>query len=537
MNIQNLLNVNFTGKVDGNKGAERKPYLAPQKPDTFERTTETKVAQKKDNVLDKIAKMYNKMTPLKLDKESSDLMVEDNLDAGKVLSLSKEMTTSDTKKVTLRRCAYDKENNYVMKSLGKNGSTLRLLDKDLNTLEQENIQLKFDAKGKPVSKKVMTNDFRTNTFNETKFEFSKEGYPMMTEAVKIRRDKNGKLIRKETYEKSDVVGMFNVKYEFPNGKTRQISKATVDKKTGHTLIEKDMRSVDMTRTQFRYEDDPKGNRIVDYKITSPDGKVLMKQSQSFEVLGENKYRSSRNDKSYLIEYDKKAKTLNVLDEQKNDGFNIPIKNFVVPKGKEDRNNPEKVEASEQKIVNMLKKIPGDELLNLANTTVQIEDIDDKLGSYCSPGIYQMGEDIMAFSTLNVSDDPFVFLHELGHSTDMCGKFVDLKLNEKGEATSVKLLNTLHEDETFKKTYEEERQNFLKEFPTNERNHVDYFIEQEAVAGQPDRGREETIAETNALMNTYQTVDILGIRTQYLQQHFPKTIAYLSEKLTPTKTQA
>ena len=186
---------------------------------------------------------------------------------------------------------------------------------------------------------------------------------------------------------------------------------------------------------------------------------------------------------------------------------------------------------------MLKKIPGDELLNLANTTVQIEDIDDKLGSYCSPGIYQMGEDIMAFSTLNVSDDPFVFLHELGHSTDMCGKFVDLKLNEKGEATSVKLLNTLHEDETFKKTYEEERQNFLKEFPTNERNHVDYFIEQEAVAGQPDRGREETIAETNALMNTYQTVDILGIRTQYLQQHFPKTIAYLSEKLTPTKTQA
>lgn len=101
--------------------------------------------------------------------------------------------------------------------------------------------------------------------------------------------------------------MFNVKYEFPNGKTRQISKATVDKKTGHTLIEKDLRSVDMTRTQFRYEDDPKGNRIVDYKITTPDGKVLMNQSQSFEVLGENKFRSSRNNKSYLIEYDQKVK--------------------------------------------------------------------------------------------------------------------------------------------------------------------------------------------------------------------------------------
>lgn len=532
MNIQNLLNVNFTGKVDDSKGAERKPYLAPQKQDTFERTTETKVAPKKDNMLEKIAKMYNKMTPLKLDKESSDLMMEDNLDAGKVIALSKEMTSSDTKKVTLRRCAYDKDNNYVMKSLGKNGSTLRLLDKELNTLEQENIQLKFDAKGNPTSKKVLTNDFRTNTLNETKFEYSKEGYPMMTEAVKIRRDKNGKLIRKETYEKSDVDGMFNVKYEFPNGKTRQISKATVDKKTGHTVIEKDMRSVDMTRTQFRYEDDPNGNRIVDYKITTPDGKVLMKQSQTFEVLGENKFRSSRNDKSYLIEYDTKANSLKVLDEQKNDGFEIPIKDWVVPK--DGSTDADKVKASEQKIVNMLKKIPGDELLNLEKTTVKIEDIDDRLGSYCMSNIYSVGEDIMTYGTLNVSDDPFVFLHELGHATDLCAKPVDLIKNEKGEIVDAKILDTLNNDKTFMKTYEEERQNFLKEFPTNERNHIDYFIEQEAVKGQADRGRKETIAETNALMNTYQSVDILGIRTQYLQQHFPKTIAYLSEKLTPTK---
>ncbi len=534
MNIQNLLNVNFTGKVEDKKQTEQKPYLAPQKPDTFERTTGSNVEAKKDNVISKLTKMYNKMTPMNLDAESSSVMVEDNLDAGKVLALAKEMSTSDTKKVSLRRCAYDKENNYVMKAIGKNGSNLRLLDKNLNTLEQENIQIKFDKKGKPSSKTVMTNDFRTNTFNETKFAFSKEGYPMMTEATKIRRDKQGRLIRKETYEKSDVDGMFNVKYEFPNGKTRQLSKATVDKKTGHTLIEKDMRSVDMTRTQFRYEDDPNGNRIVDYKITSPDGKVLMNQSQTFEVLGENKFRSSRNGKSYSIEYDKKENTLTVIDEQKYRDVKIPVNKFIVPKEKADRTNPEKVNASEQKIINMLKKIPGDELFNLERTTVQIEDIDNKLASYCSPGIYQMGEDLMAYSTLNVSDDPFVFLHELGHSTDMCGKPVKVIYNENFEIDGAEMLGTLHEDETFKKTYEEERQNFLKEFPTNERNHIDYFIEQEAVKGQPERGREETIAETNALMNTYQTVDILGIRTQYLQQHFPKTIAYLSEKLTPTK---
>ena len=120
----------------------------------------------------------------------------------------------------------------------------------------------------------------------------------MSKAVKIKRDAQNRLLRKETYEKSDVEGMFNVKYEFPNGKSRQISKAYIDK-NGHTIVEKDMRSSDMTRTQYRYEDDPKGNRIVDYKITTADGKVLMNQSQSFEVLGENKFRSSRNDKTYI----------------------------------------------------------------------------------------------------------------------------------------------------------------------------------------------------------------------------------------------
>ena len=175
MNIQNVFNINFAGKVEDKKTSNTRPYLTPQKPDTFERTTAPKTEAKKDTVLGKIANMYNKMVPLKLDPESTEIMKKDNLDASNVLSLFKEMTMSDTKKITLRRCAYDKENNYVMEALHKNGTTLRLLDKNLNTLEQESIQFEYDDKGNAISKKVMTNDFRTNTFNESKFTFSKEG--------------------------------------------------------------------------------------------------------------------------------------------------------------------------------------------------------------------------------------------------------------------------------------------------------------------------------------------------------------------------
>ena len=72
---------------------------------------------------------------------------------------------------------------------------------------------------------------------------------------------------------------------------------------------------------------------------------------------------------------------------------------------------------------------------------------------------------------------------------------------------------------------------MKEYPEAQRNHIDYFIANEAVKGQKDRGRKETIAETNAILNTYKANYALAMRAQYLQQHFPKTIAYLSEKLT------
>ena len=49
-----------------------------------------------------------------------------------------------------------------------------------------------------------------------------------------------------------------------------------------------------------YENDPEGNRIVDYKITDKNGKVLLNKSQTFEVIDENKFISSRNNDKYEI---------------------------------------------------------------------------------------------------------------------------------------------------------------------------------------------------------------------------------------------
>ena len=106
-----------------------------------------------------------------------------------------------------------------------------------------------------------------------------------------------------------------------------------------------------------------------------------------------------------------------------------------------------------------------------------------------------------------------------------------KASTENTEEGLEIKDELSSDKDFKKIYESEKKNFLKEYPEAQRNHIDYFIANEAVEGEKDRGRKETIAETNAILNTYTTNYALAMRTQYLQQHFPKTIAYLSEKLT------
>ncbi len=147
-------------------------------------------------------------------------------------------------------------------------------------------------------------------------------------------------------------------------------------------------------------------------------------------------------------------------------------------------------------------------------------------------MFDSDNEIWTTGFLTVSDDPFRFLHELGHATDSCDKKVKLVRNEEGKLEK-KVIGMISDDDNFKKIYSEESKNFLKEFPTNEREHIDYFLNNN-IDGAKNQGKKETVAETNAILNTYQSTGLLGIRTQYLQQHFPKTIAYLSKKLTPTK---
>ena len=356
---------------------------------------------------------------------------------------------------------------------------------------------------KSLSYVTVAEDYRNNLKSRKEEVISEDGYP---DGIKIetieRYNKNGKLLRKDIMTESDIEGVHNIRYEFPNGKSRDVVKATVDPKTGIKTIKKDMRSSDGTKTEFLYEDDPKGNRIIDYKITGTDGKILMKNSQTFEVVDENHFISSKNGHKYDIQVDEKSlKVKDIMHSGKE--ASIEFDNMI--------------SGNKDEIVSLLKKIPGEELFEVVDCCNGIKGNDhDKI---LNSAYNKLTKEI------NMADNLFVFLHELGHAKD--GERVFGMKDIKTGTNKVYAQNP-----TIKKTYIKEREEFNKAYPQNQREHIDYFIKKEGHYAGEFGGLNEVIAEANAVTNSYTNGDVkcISTRSQYLQQHFPKTIAAIQEAM-------
>ena len=162
-----------------------------------------------------------------------------------------------------------------------------------------------------------------------------------------------------------------------------------------------------------------------------------------------------------------------------------------------------VKGNRKSMLNLLKKFPGEELINLKDTTNILKGV-DKLEDCC----YWPDK-----KEIDIVDDFYSVLHELGHSKD----------NKNGNSV-------LTRTEDIQKVYDKERAAFNKAFPNAQRDHINYFIDVEEHYSGSRGGLEETVAESNALLNSYNTQNDIAARSQYLQQYFPKTIAKMSEYL-------
>ena len=404
-------------------------------------------------------------------------------------------------------------------SLQVTKSPMNKLDEAVNKNYPLGYSYKFDAKsGEVVSKTTRDTDYqeingeyemvmnsktkdlknRTVTTNKSYYDREESDFVLVEQKV-VKYDKNNKMLREEVMTPSEIKGSFDVKYTYANGKTKQVAKATVDKKTGIQTIKKDMKSENGTRTQLLYEDDPQGNRIMDYKITDKDGKILMCNSQSFEVVDNNHFISSKNGYKYDITTDDKK--LTVKDLHHNTETSIDFK--------------KKCKGNKEELISLLKKVPGEELFDTVDSIKKMTGKKDVLESYFNP----------LTKNINIGDDLFVFLHELGHAKDA--------QNQKGimnKLTGDDRLYTSNED--IQKTFFKERETFNKYHSDEERNHISYFTQAKGHYQGVLGGLAEVVAETNAVTNTFTDgkISCLGARAQYLQQHFPETIAKIRDAM-------
>ncbi len=455
----------FSQKIEKNEDFEKAKILAKSNLET-----EDIIALSKNKLLkfpEKVVEYYNKM-----EKECGDS------------ALSIKFQTD----------CYDSNAFSLIADLKDTSKKIELYDKDLNLISTEEVKARTFPNGKQYQIKK-TIDNRTNTTSKVKLEVNKKlPQPVLINEIRVVRDKNGKALRKEYTEQSEVAGVLNIKHVYPDGSEKILSHGSIDKNTGITTVKKDMTSLDGTRTQYLYEDDPQGNRISDYIITDKNGNILLKNSQSFEVISDNKFISAKNDEKYEITVNEKE--INIKNLKDNKESKITFENYI--------------DGNKEKVLESLKRMPGEELIALSKTVKHLNGIDDI--NYSTYGAVN--------KRIKTGDNLFVMLHELGHAKDY--NEVDVKQEET-------LKKSIFSNKKINEVFEKEKAIFNDAFPSAQREHLNYFIK----TSEEKDGLQEAIAETNALLNTYNNEDLFSIRSQYLQQYFPKTIAELSKILNKT----
>ena len=422
--------------------------------------------------------------------------------ADKIVDMEHNVCKDEVKQIVFTRDKSDREAFNIIAQDKKNELHSALLNKKLDTEAVETASVYGTKQGKVYEIKKVK-DLRNNTTSKVRMEADYSGYPVVTHEVRVHKDKNNKVTKTEYTAPSEIPGIFDIKYKYPNGKEEIVSSGKYDKKSGITSIKKNMVSLDGTRTDYLYENDENGNRISDYKITDKKGNVLLKKSSSFEVVNPHKFISSNNDDKYEILLDKDEKSIKVTD-MKN-----PKRSVTIDVDKQ-------IIGNKKKIMTSLKQMPGEELIK---STKKLVGIDSPLESYYQPGD----------KSIHSGDQLFVILHELGHARDM--RDLDVSSDEGFYSTFHK---TISSNPELNETFEEEKANFNKAFPDAQRDHIDYFVNTLNHYGGELGGFKEVIAEGNALLTTPKTMDLLAIRSQYLQQYFPRTIASLSNIVSQEK---
>ena len=397
----------------------------------------------------------------------------------------------------------DKNKKYIKVNLNNNISDLVEIVDESGSGKTTKIMYNM-AKQSPSAKTTISNglynlqkeqiDYEKNIIVKQLFRKQKEGYEeyeILSDQVVEKYDKKGNLLYTEEMKPSEVKGVFNVTKKYPDGKVEDIVKATKSP-DGYELVEKNLISPDGIKTVYRYENDPLGNNIMDYKIIDKKGNVLMNQSSSFEVRDENHFVTSRNNKVFDVKFD--GDFVHVKDMQTGKIADINLVNFT--------------KTTQKDLIPVLKKIPGDELYKMKEFDLKNLILTDSVSNAA------YNSKLEQISVKKEFLDEGVLMHEWGHGKDeIAFKEIAAKIADEPE---------------LRKIYEKEKSKVREVLSEAQLDHLAYFGADSHYLG-VDKIK-EGLAETNMLLDLLPKHIINSVRAHYWMQDFPKTIAYVAKLL-------
>lgn len=313
-----------------------------------------------------------------------------------------------------------------------------------------------------------------------------DGYPHLRKETVQAKNERIFLIDSNISGQADV---FRVK----GRKIEVLSRGFRDPITGEEIVKRKFKSYNKVKTNYKYKSRNDGNSELSYTIKNRSGQTLMRVRRHVQRVGENHFVHKINGKKYDVVFEN-----NIVKITEDNGSQtvIDLSQHVVA----GENN--------QKILETLKRIPPDELLNLKK--LENPKFSQAEESACN---YVFGRKLDGITIAKEDTEKlFTYLHELGH----------LKFNQL----------QLEEVENIKKVYFKEVERLKKETNCLNIGTMDYLIDNsEHYLNQSGYGAiEEVFADTNAHLMTPNTDNSLTERTVKFMEQFPETIAEISKYL-------
>ncbi len=350
-------------------------------------------------------------------------------------------------------------------------------------------------------------DLITNTEVDRKFDTKGQYSDFVKEQIIKRKSPDGKLIRTEYYKLSQLPGMYDIFYAYPDGHIEIVSRGVKDPLTGEILKKIHVTTANDFESDMLYKEDIAGNSTYEYNIADADGVCLLSRNLIKKVVDDNHIVSVIDGKEYDVTF---ADNKIVVTEPA--GGNKQGKKFYL---NVQSNTTDGVSKYKRPVVignnntfGTLKQISAEFLINLIKNKSVIKDTNKEKTCYMpvENNIYFNSEE----------HGGFALVHEGVHANDveMLGK--TLKYNYSTDKSFRKMMN---------KELELARQSEPSLCINRDMNYY-FSIENK------NRGECEFFADSASLMYMAPDTYSVGLRVFNLIKNFPETMALVTRLFIP-----